>query len=53
MVVRVVVNTFDSIIQWYVGYTEIASINIPEYMKKVKLVPYLEFYDVNDKVIIN
>lgn len=53
MIVRVVVNTFDSVIQWFVGYTEIASVTIPEYMRKLKLVPYFEFYDVKDKVALN
>ena len=51
--IRVCLDPIEGLIQWYVGYTEIASTLIPESMKKVRLVPYIELYDKNDKVAIN
>lgn len=51
--IRVVLDPFECLIQWFVGYTEIASVSVPETMRKMRLYPYFELYCIGDKVAIN
>jgi len=52
-VVRVVVDCEQSLIKWFLNYTEIGSCLIPNSLRNCQLVPYIELNEIKDKISLN
>lgn len=51
--VRVHFDVESSKVRWLVGFTEIGSVFVPDYLVHSKLVPYLELNEVGDSISLN
>lgn len=51
--VRVHLDLDSSRARWLVGYTEVASVLLPDYLVHSKLVAYIELNEVGDSISLN
>lgn len=40
-------------VRWLIGFTEIASVQLPDNLMYSKLVPYIELNEVGDIILLN